>query len=302
MNEEEQLEEVEEAAPVEEAAAEEFEFHTKRPEINFQTERVPPPAWLYVGPGDRLWVVAWNSASPGSVRIHVRLLLPNGEISANFYDMPLTDDRARNEFNIPLVESFLLSVSVSPAGVMRGATCWVRILLVAGGGGGTWFPQGIVCGYIVGGSTLTWPYPRFQNPVEGPGRLRVIVGTDPAPGFEILEAVPGGARWRLLALKATLVTSAVVGDRFVHLYFDDGATEWWRGSALFTQVTGYIANYNWAIGVDARSGLPPSWIQDALPAEITLAAGWRFRTETVGREPGDNWAAPVYYVEEWVEP
>ena len=297
-----QLEELLEAAAPAPAAAEEFQFGTLPPEISFQTERVPPPAWLYVGAGDRLWVVAWNAMPNSFVAVHVRLLLPNGKISMNLYNMPLTDDRARNELFIPLVESFLLSVTVTPGPVMPPGSCWVRVLLLNGGGSAISYPQGIVGGYIAKGGALTWPYPRFQNPVEGPGRLRIITGTDPPPGWEINEVVPVGARWRLLAMRATVVTSAVVSDRYTSLYFDDGLTTWYNSAPLAVRTAGVNGDYDWGIGVAPRNGPPTGFFQDALPDGITLAAGWRFHTNTIGRDVGDDWGAPVYYVEEWVEP
>ena len=302
MSESEQLEElVEEAAPAP-AAEEEFQFATLPPEISFQTERVPPPAWLYVGPDDRLRIEVATAIAGVTLRLDVRLLLPGGEIKSSVWTFGPTGDRGINTWWVTLAEAFLLSVLCSTDSAVPPGACWVRCLLVRGGGGGASLAQAIVMGYLAQRSGLAWPYPRYQNPVEGVGRLRVIVGTDPAAGWQIMETVPAGARWSLLALTATLATSAVVIDRMVMLRLDDGVQTWWMSVPSFLQPAGFTAPYNWAIGVPARVSAPPGYIQDALPNRITLAAGWRFRTDTINMDVGDNWGAPVYYVEEWVEP
>ena len=302
MSEAEQLEELVEeeaaAAPVDE----EFKFHTLPPEISFQTERVPPPTWLYVGPDDRLWVVAWNAMPAAFVTVYVRLLLPNGKISLNRYEVPLTDDRARNEFYIPLVESFLLSVSVTPGTLMPLGSCWVRILLMSGGGGGTSYPQGIVMGYMVKGSILTWPYPRFQNPVEGPGRLRLIEGTDPAAGVSIAETVPVGARWKLVSVFAWLATDATVFDRHVYLVLMSPAGVWlWLPPAV-AQPASQTYYYTWGIGLAPYTSSLVGLVARALPDQLTLTPGQQFMVQCGGMQVGDDFGPPRYLVEEWVEP
>lgn len=302
MSESEQLEDLLEAAAPASAAEEEFQFATLPPEISFQTVKVPPPAWLYVGPDDRLIIQVSNAAPNAVIYMSVRLMLPHGEVIPNYYQFTLPAAPGEAMWTIPLPESFLLSVTFVSSSTVRSGACWLRCILMHGSGGGASHAQGIAAGYLAYRSFLTWPYPRFQNPVEGPGRLRVIVGTDPAAGWQIMETVPAGARWRLLALTATLATSAVVIDRMVMLRLDDGVQTWWMSVPSFLHPAGFIAPYNFAIGVPARVSAPPGYIQDALPDRITLAAGWRFRTDTVNMDAGDNWGAPVYYVEEWVEP
>jgi len=179
----------------------------------------------------------------------------------------------------------------------------VQCILQRGGGAAATQVQLIAAGYATTRAGLAWPYPRYQNPVEGAGRLRIITGTDPAPGNEILEAVPTGVRWRLLGIQALMYTSVTVATRYVTLQFADGSgTVWFRGADLLAQTVTQWGVYNWAIGVPARVGVLAGLVQDALPDGITLPAGWRWQTNTGNMQPGDNWYAPVYYVEEWVEP
>jgi len=302
VNQEEQLADlVEEEAPPA-PAPEEFKFGTLLPEVSFATRYVQPPSECYISPDDSLLIQAWNVLAGVSLAVNARILKPDGTIIQSTWAYTPTSLAALNEWRQGLAEGFLLTLSVHSAQAQAGA-CYVRAMLVRGAIPGAWpVAQTLVAGYVVRGSTLSWPYPRYMGPCEGPGRLRVITGTDPAPGWHFSETVPAGVRWRLLSCAATLVTSATVGDRYVQLYMDDGSNLWFRGNTLVVQPANYIGNYTWAVGVAARAGPAAGWVQDALPDRITLAAGWRFRTYTMGLDVGDNWGAPVYYVEEWVEP
>src|SRR5207244_3905006 len=57
---------------------------------------------------------------------------------------------------------------------------------------------------------------------SGYQRLRSFLGTDQAAGSEISEVVPTGKFWRILAVRAQLVTSGTAGNRFPRLEIDDG--------------------------------------------------------------------------------
>jgi hypothetical protein len=291
-------EEAAEAAPAEEP----FQFGTLTPEVSFALRQVQPPSECYISPDDHLLVEAWNVLAGVALVVNARILKPDGTLIQNTWSYIPTSAGALNAWQQGLAEGFLLTLSVDSGQAPAGA-CYVRVRLLRGAMPGLYpVSQTLVAGYVVRGSTLSWPYPRFVGPCEGPGRPRVIVGTDPFAGLEILEVVPAGVRWKLLAVKARLVTDATAGNRYVVLYLDDVAQVWWSSVPMVAQVAGSIYNYNWALGVDARTGPATGYVQDPLPDRITLAAGWRFGTTTIGKQVGDDWGAPVYYVEEWVEP
>ena len=297
-----QLDELLEAAAPAPAAAE-FEFGTLPPEISFQTERVPPPAWLYVERGDRLLLQVWNSTPDVRVDLSMRLLLPNGEVSPNYYQFMPTADRALTMWYIPLTEAFLISVTIFPAIVsVPAGSCWVRCMLVHGAGSGQLYPQGIAGGYIARGCVLSWPYPRFQNPVEGPGHLRLIEGTDPAPGVSIAETVPVGARWKLVSVFCWLATSAAAGDRHVYLELMSPAGVWlWIPPAL-AQPASFTYYYTWAIGINPYTSSIVGLVARPLPDQLTLTPGQQFLVQCTGILAGDDFGPPRYLVEEWVEP
>jgi hypothetical protein len=78
-------------------------------------------------------------------------------------------------------------------------------------------------GYVTDTSRLSFPGSPIRSSIEGPGVLRSITGTNPAANAEISETVPTNARWRVHAIRFTLVTDANVANREVALTLDDGA-------------------------------------------------------------------------------
>jgi hypothetical protein len=297
-----QIEALLEAAAPAPAAEEEFQFGTLPPEISFQTARVPPPAWLYVGPDDRLRIEAATSITGVTLRLDVRLLLPNGEINSSVWTFGPTGNRAINTWWVTLAEAFLLSVFASTDSAVPPGACWVRCLLVRGGGSGASLAQAIVAGYLAQRSGLAWPYPRYQNPVEGAGRLRLIDGTDPAPGVSIAETVPVGARWKLVSVFCWLATSALAGDRHVYLQLMSPAGIWlWIPPAL-AQPASQTYYYSWAIGINPYTSSIVGLVARPLPDQLTLTPGQQFMVQATGMLAGDDFGPPRYLVEEWVEP
>jgi len=293
------VEEAEEAQP---EAAEEFPWGTLPPLITYQLRDVQPAAWLHVTPNDQLAVQLKNGQAGIGVYVCLRLLLPTGELKEIVETYSPAANRVSETYYITLPESYLLSATVVGSGGVKVGACWVRAILVYGGPKWHSFPVLLAAGYVAELSGLAWPYPRYIHPCEGPGRPRVIVGTDPAPGNQITETVPTGARWRLLTFRAQLTTNATVVDRLVFLGFDTGTQVVWVSVPVFSQSASQTWGYHWAAGLQARSLAGAQICQDALPDYVVLPAGFVIRTITAGMQAGDDWEAPNYLVEEWSEP
>lgn len=158
------------------------------------------------------------------------------------------------------------------------------------------------------GSPVSWN--RSVDPGTH-GSLRTVTGTNPAAGAEVSEAVPANARWRLRAFSVVLVTDATAVTRNAQIVIDDGTTANRRfysvgndqGASLtrthlFTQ--GFQAA---APTISARSFIDTDTVlvQSTLPEDLLLPRSGRIRTVTVGIVAGDNFAAPIFQVEEWLE-
>ena len=134
---------------------------------------------------------------------------------------------------------------------------------------------------------------------QGVERLyRVIRGADPAAGAEVSVTVPGGAIWIVQSLVVALVNDATAISRTVHLTMDDGTTVFCRIGQADNQIAGQTNTYSWVRDFGGRRGLVVGQtIQNGFP-QLPLLSGMRIRTATVNLQAGDNFGAPVLYVQE----
>ena len=190
------------------------------------------------------------------------------------------------------------SISARPRAVpVRRGECYIRITLLVDGEP----VKRLMAAYLTDGKTLSWPPGVHEGFTEGPGLIRLVTGTNPAAGVEVLEAVPTNARWKLRGLYIQLTTDANAANRTVLMELDDGTTVFYtiRGPVHTASLTrGYF-------GV-----VDPGYLEAAFDAgnairlplpEITLYQGWSFGTTTVALQVGDDWTAPTLIVEEWIE-
>ncbi len=271
-------------------------------QVSLLTTKIPPPSALYVSLDDKMELDVWNSLPGLQVRLSVRFLRPDGVVVPTIVFLTPTSDRTRNTFAIDITEGFILSVTVTPTLVapLRGQT-FCTVVLVRGPTLAAFSHQVLVQDYIFNLNYAGWPGGTIRSPLEGPGVMRSIVGTDPAAGAEISETVPTNARWRLIALRTNLATSIVVVNRRVKLLLDDGVNVYAEAYLSTNIVASTNPAITWAEGyvVFANSD---NQQMSVLPQNNRMRSGFRIRTSTPGLDAGDNFAAPVYLVEEWIEP
>lgn len=188
----------------------------------------------------------------------------------------------------------------------RGGT-HVQFGSAVGGGGETW--RTLFCqGYLYVGTILTLGF--FGEQGEGRGQIRTITGTNPAAGAEISETVPTNARWKLLSFTAVLVADGNASNRFANLVIDNGTTANRRAGPMrqgVAQTASQTRTHIWSIGHG-----PMSRDADNITDTDSILVGYfmgdvgllppaaRIRTITTGLLAGDNYAAPIFQVEEWV--
>jgi len=259
------------------------------------------PHAMYVSGEDGL-VITSLSSSAGAVVLTGRFLEIDGRIRPIAERAVLGNDRSTVATKaLPLGEGWLLNLTaVLESGSVGWAQAFVRVDLVRGRSGGTTTLATLMQGTVTDTQRRAWPGSPIVGTLEAPGAIRAIVGTDPAAGAELSETVPAGARWRLLALNATLVTDANVANRRPVFYVDDG-TNVLLNVGTVTDIT---ASSTIPVNVHPGIGNPISsaGVHDVpLPPGLMLLAGYRIRTVTTLLQAGDNWSAPRLLVEEWLE-
>jgi hypothetical protein len=201
----------------------------------------------------------------------------------------------------PLGDGWLMGAEIhASVGSPRVGQVFVVVDLMRGSGAAAVVLQTLIQGYVTDTSRLGWPGSLIWRSTDGRGVLRAITGTDPAAGVEIIETVPTNARWLFHAITFTLVTSATVANREVNIAFDDGANVFARSfsgtNQAATNTVIYSGFHTTQRGAAASTGI----VAIPLP-RIPLQGGFRVRTITTAIDAGDNYGAPQYLVEEWIE-
>jgi hypothetical protein len=260
------------------------------------------PSPVYLTGEDNLRVTAYSNTGSVTLAILARVLQPDSTPTPFADSVAPGSGRTATTKIVPLCEGWLLGLSITPAaGVTPVGLTWVAVDLVRGTGSNAQLVQSLGFGFINLRSGFVWPGGAYLQATDGPGVLRSITGTTPGAGADISEAVPAGARWELLAFRATLVTSATVATRLAFLTLDDGANVYLTVDSNFGQTASGSGTYNFAEGLVAPQVAHAGALLASLPINNRLGAGHRVRTLTSSIQVGDQWAAPQYLVREWLE-
>lgn len=275
---------------------------TAQPRVGFERRAVQPPTAVYLTENDFLQVIAEGSLAGTSLIIQGRFLNPDGRISYFSRRLAVTSDRLLVNDSFILGECFLLGIIVYSTTPLPRATCYVKVSFAQGtiGAIGVYF-ETLLEGYVDGYYSPTWPMSVPEHEVSGFGYVRTVVGSAPAAGAEILESVPTNARWIMRSVRLVLTTSSTVATRMVQIVLDDGTNAFHYVESPVGQLLSTVVNY--ACGDYPSFALASPGTINRLPLPpMALREGYRFRTNTIGLQAGDSYAAPVYTVEEWLEP
>lgn len=134
------------------------------------------------------------------------------------------------------------------------------------------------------------------------GEIVTYTGTDRAVNTEWTETVPSGKVWRLIAIRATLVTDGNAADRRVAVTITDGTNIVFKSTDESEQTASLTHAYN----ITKQTGHAVASLDHYLPLPVAdaflLPAGFVIASVTTNIQAGDNWSAPVFMVEEFSHP
>jgi hypothetical protein len=154
-------------------------------------------------------------------------------------------------------------------------------------------------GSVSRAKNISFPVNQSTEHRPGGGNLRFIIGTNPAAGAEITQAVPTGAVWRIIAINATLVTNANVANRRVHLVLKNGANGIVHCFNDVDQTAGTTKIYTFAPYGDIVDREDNNKILVNLPMGILIDSDFTIVTETTNIQAGDDWGVNWFLIEEW---
>ncbi len=266
-----------------------------------QSDRALAAAALLITRDTNLRIESFNSLAGVTLTIVARLITTGDAPSINVFQHVPNTDRSIRVADFPLTEGWLVSLQVfASVGAPRRGQCFVRASLIEGFTGATISLTTLLQGYVQDTTARAWPGSPIEASCDGAGFVRTTLGTNPAAGLDITETVPTNARWLLKAFRFTLTTSAAAANRRPTLIVDDGANEIWRVGSNVDQTATQISIYEAGAGA-AFATLDARVFSLPLPVGLLLMGGYRVRTSTAAIDAGDDYAAPIYEVEEWIE-
>lgn len=158
----------------------------------------------------------------------------------------------------------------------------------------------LLSGYVSRQNPISWPSSNIepQNPFK---RIRTTSGSNPAAGAETSITVPANEMWKLRGWSATLVTDGTAANRIVHLKATWGGVILFETISATTQTASLSRVYSAAIQSPGGAAADDNDIILALPHDIILPQTATITTVTTAIVAGDNWGAPVAYIERFLD-
>jgi hypothetical protein len=267
----------------------------------YEPFRVVPAGAIQIPLGFSLRATVFNSQANTIVQVSYLILQPNGCVVAQRFTVQPTSDRVISSGLAALGDGWIVALqAIASAGTPRRGQCFVRVQLVQGNDTQSDAYATVLQGYVTATEGLALPGGAVESSTYGPGVMRTIVGTDPAANVEISETVPTNARWRLVTFCYAFVTDATVANRLPVLTIDDGTNVLWRSFSNVNQAASQTSIYHAGDGLISHQIATQTHVL-ALPTHLILMGGYRVRTQTTALQAGDNFSAPTYHVEEWIE-
>lgn len=251
---------------------------------------------------DNIRVTVVNSLAGARVTVAYRTAPTPTTVQTNEQNVGPTSDRIASTTDFSIGTGYLLNLTAyASSGAPKIGNTFVKVDVIRGMGQSAKILATIVAGYITATQPIAWPGSPIRHSLEGQGLTRVISGTDPAAGVGIGETVPSGARWRLHAARATLVTSGVAGNRTIFLLLVTpsvvGVFLSWQS---LVQAATQTNQYYWGLGMPLSSVPPSNSGVGGLP-DLPILAGSSISIGALQFDVGDNWGPPTLSVEEWLE-
>jgi hypothetical protein len=238
-----------------------------------------------------------------SVSLQGRTLgLTDATPDAFSYTMTPAADRSVSAFNFPMPRCLLLNCSFfASAGAPLTGQTYAMLKVARGVGAGALVLGQLLGGYVTAYQHLAYPGSAIENSIQGNGYPRTILGTTPAPGAEVLETVPAGARWLVDSFFLELACSAAAANRYTQLLLQPAIGANFYSSVFTPMIAGSNNTLTWAVGMQGVTQPQPGYQQMALGPFQYLVAGDMIRTFTTGLQAGDAYGTPNYRVREWLE-
>lgn len=157
-------------------------------------------------------------------------------------------------------------------------------------------------GYVSKQSGINFPQTHDESELANGGLYKGHQGANPAAGAEIAEGVPSNEHWILKGVRLSLATDSNVADRTVHLKIPVcGSTVQLDVFSSVVQPADTTYVYNFAPYPHISDTFNDDNVLVSLPPDLHSSLGRTFATVTENKQAGDDYTAPIFYVEQYFE-
>lgn len=253
---------------------------------------------VYLLPGAVGYFAVWSGVAASEVIFTGVMMRPDGTLSKFAQLVQVATARTWGSKTLQLGEGLLLYLTASDTvgnSIFGNTYCYAGIAQGPDQLSTAYIQTGLVTLSINVAVSLI-PYRPFL--VEQTGVLtRVATGTNPIAQAEISQTVPTGVRWRLVTMRATLVTDANAANRVVTLTIVRGSDTIYSVTAATAQTASLTNVYQWSNATHLAEvvGTARNY---RLPWPLWLDGGDVISTSTAAMQVADDWAAPIFTIEE----
>jgi len=265
---------------------------------------IPSFAQFAMSGEDNLQITTIGSIAD-TVLVQGRFLdAPSSKILPFAFAVPVGSNRVPTIALEALGTGYLLNITAIAASgaAPQIGQIFVIIEIVRGLSGATILLGTLVAGYLTSTQSIGWPGTPIDNTLtQFQGSGRIVLGTTPALGINILETIPTSARFQILAIGFQLFTSVVAANRRVFLAFVHSTFNYVELQAAADATANQVAHFTWGWNLPLASDVVNAIFSQPIPADSLMFAGDTFSTITNGLDPGDQFSAPRYLIREWME-
>lgn len=283
--------------------AKEFPTLTRPAEISFRRTDLQPPTDVYIDRDDLLVFscATFTTLNP-LPRVIVRMLRPNGEIIPSVHEFISSPNGLLQGASAALGEGYLLSVAVDLPTQLIYETqdVYVVVEIARPPFSNALYSRRLIAGYVAPTRRLAWPENPVLSSLDGAGRIRTLTGTNPAAGSDWTQSMTAPSRRKLLSVRASLVASGVAANRRVTFFLrDDSNLTYYQVHSGVTQTAGQTVHYHFAPGVPFSNN--DGIVTVPAPNEGFLQGAYSIGVSTFALDAGDDWGAPQFVFQEWLD-
>jgi hypothetical protein len=279
----------------------EFKVNSPTSIVGFDFCDVRPWCPQYIDLQDRLFVTVVATTAAQFVNVVVRMLRPDGTIVLLPFIAPGGAVGVANSTAFPLMEGFILSVSVNGSGAgVAQYPIFASVALVRQQATAALQSCTLCAGYVNNSTGFGYPQHQPQRMTDGAGWIQSSKLAQQGAGQDNTFTVPVGQRWRILSFTAALTTAVAVANRFVSLLLDDGANVYALIPGGTVQVASLTYTYTFADSTQNAANINNVFTAP-LPSNLIMPAGHRIRTATAGLQGADQWGQVWALVQIWLD-